>query len=151
MSLPKARTHKQYQEFVKKEFTLRGIKIPFIFQDVFIKLFYLDLSPVRFILKERYSHQGAPARPPEDMLRSALAKGKTRFRRKPKKKRQSRSYEGVIKKLVDKVTREDSKQKDSKSSHKQPDYLLQKIFKECFVFPSAKLGIIDLENLSHSR
>ena len=29
-----------------------------------------------------------------------LAKGKTRFRRKPKKKKQNRSYEGVIKKLT---------------------------------------------------
>ena len=73
MSLPKARTQKEYQAFVRKELTLRGIKIPFIFQDVFIKLYYLDLSPVRCILKERYSHQGAPARLPEDMLRSSLA------------------------------------------------------------------------------
>jgi len=73
MSLPKARTHKKYQEFVRKELSLRRIKIPFLFQDVFIKLYYLDLSPVRCILKEHYSHQGAPARPPEDMLRSLLA------------------------------------------------------------------------------
>lgn len=78
----------------------------------------------------------------------SFAKGKTRFKRKPKKKGQSRSYEGIIKKLVDRAVREDLKQKDGKSSHQQPDYLLQKIFKECFVLPSAKLGIINLENLS---
>jgi len=65
MSLPAARTHKKYQEFVRKELTLRRIKIPFLFQDVFAKLFHLDLSPVSRILKERYSHQGAPARRPE--------------------------------------------------------------------------------------
>ena len=204
MSLPAARTHKKYQEFVRKELTLRRIKIPFLFQDVFAKLFYLDLSPVRCILKKRYSHQGAPARRPEDMLRSALAmtllgitsidewvkflrsfpslaiisgflpedipgaltfydffnklylmdkdkskaKGKTRFRRKPKKKRQNRSYEGVIKKLMERAVREDSKKKGKDTFHKAPDYLLQKIFKECFVIPSAKLGLIDLDNLS---
>ena len=204
MSLPAARTHKKYQEFVRKELTLRRIKIPFLFQDVFAKLFYLDLSPVRCSLKKRYSHQGAPARRPEDMLRSALAmtllgitsidewvkflrsfpslaiisgflpcdipgigtfydffnklylmdkdksfaKGKTRFKRKPKKKRASRNYEGVIKKLVERVVREESKKKTKNSSYREPDYLLQKIFKECFVLPSANLGIIDLENLS---
>jgi len=204
MSLPVARTHKEYQEFVNKELTLRRIKIPFLFQDVFAKLFYLDLSLVSRILKERYSQQGAPARRPEDMLRSlltmtllgitsidewvnflrsfpslaiisgflpedtpgvgtfydffnklylmeknkSLAKGKTRFKRKPKKKRTGRNYEGVIKKLTDRAIREDTKRKLGKSSYKQPDYLLQKIFKECFVLPSAKLGIIDLENLS---
>jgi len=53
----------------------------------------------------------------------SIAKGKTRFKRKPKKKTKNSSY-------------------------REPDYLLQKIFKECFVLPSAKLGIIDLENLS---
>jgi len=204
MSLPAARTHKEYQEFVNKELTLRRIKIPFLFQDVFAKLFYLDLSLVSRILKERYSQQGAPARRPEDMLRSlltmtllgitsidewvnflrsfpslaiisgflpedtpgvgtfydffnklylmeknkSLAKGKTRFKRKPKKKRTGRNYEGVIKKLTDRAIREDTKRKLGKSSYKQPDYLLQKIFKECFVLLSAKLGIIDLENLS---
>lgn len=63
----------KYQEFVRKELTLRGIKIPLKFQDVFIKLYHLNLSSVRCILKEHYSHQGAPARCPEDMLRSALA------------------------------------------------------------------------------
>jgi len=73
ISLPAARTHKEYQEFVKNELALRGIEIPFLFQDVFAKLFYLDLSPVSRILKERYSHQDAPARCPEDMLRSSLA------------------------------------------------------------------------------
>ena len=73
MSLPAARTHKEYQEFVKNELALRRIEIPFLFQDVFGKLFYLGLSPVSRILKERYSYQGAPARCPEDMLCSALA------------------------------------------------------------------------------
>jgi len=73
MSLPAARTHKQYQQFVRKELNLRGIEISFLFQDVLVKLFYLDLSLVSSILKERYSHQGAPARCPEDMFRSALA------------------------------------------------------------------------------
>jgi len=199
-----ARTHKEYQEFVRKELTLRRIEIPFIFQDVFIKLYHLDLSPVRYILKERYSHQGAPARCPEDMLRSSLAmtllgitsidewveflrsfpslaiisgfspcdipgvgtfydffrklylmdkdkslsKGKTCFKRKPKKKRASRTCEGVIKKLVEKAIREESKKKSKGLSYREPDYLLQKIFKECFVIPSANLGLIDLDNLS---
>jgi len=204
MSLPVVRTHKEYQEFVKKELTLRGITVPFLFQNVFIKLYHLDLFPVRCILKKRYFHQGAPARCPENMLRSLLtmtllgitsidewvnflrsfpslaiisgfipedtpgvgtfydffnrlyfmnkekscAKGKTRFKRKPKKKRTGRNYEGVIKKLTDRVIREDTKRKLGKSSYKQPDYLLQKIFKECFVAQSVNLGIIDLENLS---
>ena len=204
MSLPKTRTHKEYQEFVRKELTLRRIEIPFLFQDVFIKLFYLDLSSVSHILKSRYSHQGAPARSPEDMLRSllamtelgitsidewiqflrsfpslaiisgflpedtpgvgtfydffnklylmdkdkSLAKGKTRFKRKPKKKRTGRNYEGVIRKLIDRAVREDTRKKANSSSHQAPDYLLQKIFKECFVIPSARLGLIDLDNLS---
>ncbi|MCD6231063.1 hypothetical protein J7K28_00340 [Candidatus Aerophobetes bacterium] len=39
MSLPAARTHEEYQAFVRKELTLRRIKIPFLFQDVFAKLF----------------------------------------------------------------------------------------------------------------
>ncbi|MBE0478770.1 hypothetical protein IBX65_06600 [Candidatus Aerophobetes bacterium] len=58
MRVPAARAHKEYQEFVKNEFALRRIKVPSLFQDVFIKLFYLDLSPVSRIPKERYSHQG---------------------------------------------------------------------------------------------
>ena len=73
MSSPVARTHKEYQEFVKEQFTLRRIDVPFIFRDAFIKLFHLDLSPVSLILKGRYSHQGAPARNPQDMLHSLLA------------------------------------------------------------------------------
>ena len=47
--------------------------------------------------------------------------------------------------------RENSKQKNSKSSYKAPDYLLQKVFKECFVNPSARLGLIDLDNLNVAR
>jgi len=31
MSLPVVRTHKEYQEFVKKELTFRGITVPFLF------------------------------------------------------------------------------------------------------------------------
>ena len=166
--------------------------------------FYLDLSPVSRILKERYSHRGAPARYPEDMLRLSLAmtllgitsidewieflrsfpflaiisgflpedipgvgtfydffnklylmdkdksfaKGKTRFKRKPKKKRTGRNYEGVIRKLIDRAIRENTRKKAKGLSYREPDYLLQKIFKECFVIPSANSGLIDLDNLS---
>ena len=73
MSLPVARTHRDYQEFVKEQLTLSKIDVPFIFRDAFIKLFYLDLSPVSIILKDCYSHQGTPARNPQDMLQSLLA------------------------------------------------------------------------------
>jgi len=73
MSSPVVRAHKDYQEFVKEQLTLRKIDIPFVFQDVFIKLYELDLSPLSFILKDRYSHHGSPARDPQDMLRSLLA------------------------------------------------------------------------------
>jgi len=31
MSLPVVRTHKEYQEFVKKELIFRGITVPFLF------------------------------------------------------------------------------------------------------------------------
>lgn len=214
MSLSVTRTQKEYQEFVEEELTLRRTGIPFIFQDVFIKLFYIDLSPVSHILKGRYSHRGAPARCPQNMLRSLLAmvlsgvtsidewvaflrsfpclaiisgftpedipgvgtfyeffdrlylmdknkskaKGKTRFKRKPKKSKEQEKKEkyvpehkhkDVIQRLVNRVMREDSKQqKRSKSSYKAPDYLLQRIFKDCFVTPSARLGLIDLNNLS---
>jgi len=44
MFSPRVRTHKEYQEFVKEQLTLRGIDVPFIFKDAFIKLFHLDLS-----------------------------------------------------------------------------------------------------------
>lgn len=215
MSSPMARTHKDYQEFVKKELTFRRIKIPLIFQDVFIKLYELDLSPVSLILKDRYSHRGTPARDPQDMLRSLLAmelsgvtsidewvaflrsfpslailsgftpedtpgvgtfydffdrlylmeksaskaKGKTRFKRKPRKNKKTKdemptetgpehNHKGVIQRLVDRMIKEDIRQRAKGSFHKKGDYLLQKIFKECFVLPSARLGIIDLENLS---
>jgi len=53
-------------------------------------------------------------------------KGKTRFKRKPKKKRSGRSYEGVIKKLLERTIREDLKQKAKGSSYVEPDYLLQR-------------------------
>ncbi len=85
------------------------------------------------------------------------AKGKTRFRRKPKKSKEqekeedalfNHNHKGVIQRLVNRVIREDSKEKNGKPSYKAPDYLLQKIFKECFVSPSARSGIIDLNNLS---
>jgi len=72
MSLPKVRTHKNYQEFVKEQLAPGKIEIPIIFRNVFIKLFHLDLSPVSLILKNRYSHQGPSARDPQDMLRSLL-------------------------------------------------------------------------------
>ncbi|HIE43861.1 MAG TPA: hypothetical protein EYP78_03575 [Candidatus Omnitrophica bacterium] len=208
MSLPKARTHKDYQEFVRKELTLRRIKIPLKFQDVAIKLYQLDLSPVSHILKDRYSHRGTSGRDPQDMLRSLLAmtelgitsiddwvdslrsfpelaiisgflpedtpgvgtfydffnrlylmdkekscaKGKTKFRRKPKKRKEDHlpehEHKGIIRRLVERAMRESSKEKNGESSYKPPDYLLQKIFKECFVLPSARLGLIDLNNLS---
>ncbi len=215
MSLPKIRTHKDYQEFVKEQLTLRGIDVPFIFRDVFIKLFHLDLSPVSLILKERYSHQGASARNPQDMPRSLLAmtllgvpsidewvdflrsfpslaiisgflpgntpgvgtfydfldrlylmeksaskaKGKTRFKRKPRKNKKTKdemptetgpehNHKGVIQRLVDRMIKKDIRQRASGSFHRKPDYLLERIFKECFVLPSAKLGLIDFENLS---
>jgi len=215
MSLPKVRTHKEYQEFVKKELTFRKIEIPFIFQDVFAKLYQLDLSPVSHILKDRYSHRGTRGRDPQDMLRSLLAmtllgvtsidewvafsrsfpslaiisgftpgdtpgvgtsydfldrlylmeksaskaKGKTRFKRKPKKNKKTKdemptetgpehNHKGVIQRLVDRMIKEDIRQRANGSFHKKPDYLLQRIFKECFTLPLAKLGIIDLENLS---
>jgi len=60
MSSLVARTHKEYQEFVKEQLTLRGMDVPFIFRDVFVKLFHLGLSPVSLILKDCYPHQGAP-------------------------------------------------------------------------------------------
>jgi hypothetical protein len=72
MSLPRVKTHKEYQEFVKEQFTLRRIDVPFIFRDVFIKLFHLDLSSVSLILKDRYSRRGTRGRDPQDMLRSLL-------------------------------------------------------------------------------
>ncbi|MEA1964687.1 MAG: transposase [Candidatus Aerophobetes bacterium] len=84
-------------------------------------------------------------------------KGKIRFRRKPNKSKEQgkredalpeHNHKGVIQRLVNRVMREDSKKKNNKSSYKAPDYLLQKIFKECFVIPSARLGIIDLDNLN---
>ena len=58
------------------------------------------------------------------------------------------NHKGVIQGLVDRMIKEDTRQRASRSFHRKPDYLLQRIFKECFVLPSAKLGIIDLENLS---
>lgn len=215
MSSPVARTHKEYQEFVKEQLTLRKIDVPFIFRDAFIKLFHLDLSPVSLILKDRYSHRGTRGRDPQDMLRSLLAmtllgvtsidewvaflrsfpsltiisgflpgdtpgvgtfydfldrlylmeksaskaKGKTRFKRKPRKNKKTKdemltetgpehNHKGVIQRLVDRMIKEDIRQRANRSSHRKPDYLLERIFKECFVLPSAKLGIIDLENLS---
>lgn len=213
MSLPEARTHKEYQEFVRKELTIRGIKIPLVFQDAFVKLHQLDLSPVSHILKDCYSYRGTRGRDPQDMFRSLLAmslsggtkidewvaflrsfpslaiisgflpedtpgvgtfydffdrlylmdkdkskaKGKTRPRRKPRKSTKQKeeedalpehNHKDVIRRLVDRAIREDTRQKANGSSHRKPDYLLQRIFKECFVTPSARLGIIDLENLS---
>ena len=224
MSSPRARTHKEYQEFVKKELAFRRIEIPLIFQDVFIKLYQLDLSPVSLILEERYSHRGTPTRNPQDMLRSLLAmtllgvtsidewiaflrsfpslailsgflphdasgvgtfydffdrlylmeksaskaKGKTRLKRKPRKNkkikdemsvetspehnhtclRATHRQKGVIQRLIDRMIKEDIRQRTTGSFHIKPDYLLQRIFKECFVLPSARLRIIDLENLS---
>jgi len=58
----------------------------------------------------------------------SFAKGKTRFKRKPKK-RASRNCEGVIKKLVERVVRGESKKKTKNSSYREPDYLLQRILK----------------------
>lgn len=213
MSLPKVRTHRNYQEFVKEQLTPGKIEIPIIFRDVFIKLFHLDLSPVSLILKDSYSHQGPSARDPQDMLRSLLAmtllgvtsidesvaflrsfpslaiisgflpgdtpgvgtfydffdrlylmdqdkskaKGKTRFKRKPRKSKEQEkgedafpehNHKGVIKRLVDRAIRESLRKENESSSYEAPDYLLQKIFKECFVTPSARLGLIDLDNLN---
>ncbi len=73
MSLPRVRTHKEYQEFIKKELAFRKIEVPLLFQDVFVKLYQLDLSRVSLILKDRYSRRGTRGRDPQDMLRSLLA------------------------------------------------------------------------------
>ncbi len=70
MSLPVARTHKEYQEFVEEQLKIRSLGIPVFFMDVYTKLINLDLSRVNFILKFRYSKRGAQGRAPDDMLRS---------------------------------------------------------------------------------
>lgn len=215
MSLPMARTHREYQEFVKEQLKIHALSIPAFFMDVYVKLINLDLSRVNSILKFCYSNWGTSARAPDDMLRSLLAmalsgitsidewvdllrsfpslaiisgftpedtpgvgtfydffdrlylmdkdeskaKGKGRFRRKPKRSKEQEkkedalsehNHKGVIQRLVDRAIREDAKEKNSKSSCKAPEYLLQKIFKECFVIPSAGLGLIDLDNLNVS-
>jgi len=198
MSLPKVRTHKEYQEFVKEQLKVHALSIPAFFMDVYVKLINLDLSRVNSILKFRYSNRGAPARASDNMLRSLLAmelsgitsidewiallrsfpslaiisgftpedtppgvgtfydffdrlylmdkdkskaKGKTRFRRKPRKSKEQEkeedafpehNHKGVIKRLVDRAIRESLRKENESSSYEAPDYLLQKIFKECF-------------------
>lgn len=72
MSLPIARIHKKYQEFIEKELRDRGLGIPAFFTDVHKKLINLDLSKVNTILKSRYSKRGAPARASDNMFRSLL-------------------------------------------------------------------------------
>jgi len=73
MSLPKVRTHKEYQEFVKEQLKTRSLGIPTFFMNVYAKLINLDLSRVNSIIKFRYSNRGTPARAPDNMLRSSLA------------------------------------------------------------------------------
>ena len=196
MSSPRARAHKEYQEFVKEQLKIRSLSIPAFFMDIYLKLINFDLSRANSILKFRYSNIGAPARASDNMLRSLLAmalsgitsidewvnllrsfpslaiisgftpddtpgvgtfydffdraylmdkdksktKGKGRFRRKPKNSEEQEkkedalsehNHKGVIQRLVDRVIRENSKEKNSRSSYKAPDYLLQKIFKDC--------------------
>jgi len=46
MSLPKVRTHKEYQEFVKEQLKTRSLVIPAFFVDVYAKLINLDLSEI---------------------------------------------------------------------------------------------------------
>ena len=62
MSLPKVRTRKEYQEFVKEQLKARSLGIPTFFMNVYAKLINLDLSRVNSILKFRYSNRGTPAR-----------------------------------------------------------------------------------------
>jgi len=133
MSSPVARVHKEYQEFVKEQLTLRGIDGPVIFRDIFVKLFHLDLSPVSLILKDHYPHQDAPARNPQPL---------------PNGVGSEHDHKGIIQRLVDRAIRENIRQRANRSPSRKADYLLQKIFKECFVGSSAKLELIDLENLS---
>jgi len=73
MSSPMARTHKDYQEFVKEQIEIRSLSIPAFFMGVYVKLINFDLSRVSSILKFRYSNRGAPARASDNMLRSLLA------------------------------------------------------------------------------
>ena len=73
MSSPIARTHKEYQEFVKEQLKIRSLGIPAFFMDIYLELINFDLSRANSILKFPYSNIGAPARASDNMLRSLLA------------------------------------------------------------------------------
>jgi hypothetical protein len=70
--LPPIRPHNQYLSFV--QLGLAGVSEPCRHQHVKYALALLDLSALRPLVAHLYSPVlGAPARPPEDMLRSLLA------------------------------------------------------------------------------
>jgi len=70
---------------------------------------------------------------------------------KPKKKlkknqKQPPKHQGVVQRLVDRILRDEDKPQPERA-----DKSLQQIFKECFVLPSAKRGLLgDTANLAVS-
>lgn len=83
------------------------------------------------------------------------AKGKPCLRRKPKKIQEENipehNHEDVIHRLIDRDVRENLRKKNETASDKAPDHVLQKkISKECLVLSSARLEVIDLDNLNVS-
>jgi transposase len=237
VALPKLQSLKEYNKFVEQQLQRLEISVPLMHTDTYLALKNIDLSPVRDILKNQYSHLGTPAKAPEDMLRSLLTMTKCGFisidqwvkamrsfpffavisgfkpdntpgvgtfydffdrlwmqdknksnpkrisksKRKPRKQRKSKAHQknsdnnnlpekGVIQKLVWRLIKQNHLLPNSKKerkrlskkfnkaiysthasdTYKQPDELLQQIFQTCFVQPSVKLGLINLDNLSVS-
>jgi len=76
-----------------------------------------------------------------------MHKPKSKPRKKLKKnQKQPPKHQGIVERLVNRILRD-----EDKPHLKRADYLLQLIFKECFVLPSVRKGLLgDIDNLAVS-
>ncbi len=83
--------------------------------------------------------------------RSKRLKKKHNFNRKPRKKlkkneKQKPKHSGIVRRLVERILRD-----EDKSQPIRPDDILHRIFKKCFVIPSAQRGLLgNADNLAIS-
>jgi len=197
-----ARSHQEFQNFVKEQLQFHYLKHGFsklilLHHKALASVWFSDLSKVSEIVNHRYSvHRGTPARNPVDMFRSlllmeilhersidtwvktmrttpvfAILSGfapnnipgvgtfydfirrlwlgssahlsskvrKPRHKPKKGKKKGDKSplrRPGIVKRLVDRYL------EHPPNFHSRPHDIFQKIFKECFVVPSTKHGIL---------